>query len=45
MLGTFVFAALFAVLTARLWTKGQREAAEEARLLPLDEAETHGGRR
>jgi hypothetical protein len=39
MLGTFVFAGLFAVLTARLWTRSQREAAAEARLLPLDEGE------
>jgi cbb3-type cytochrome oxidase subunit 3 len=45
MLGTIVFAGLFAVLTARLWTKAQRTAAEEARMLPLEDAERDGGRR
>jgi hypothetical protein len=39
MLGTFVFAGLFAVLVARLWTKSQRTAAEEARLLPLEDGD------
>jgi cbb3-type cytochrome oxidase subunit 3 len=39
MLGTIVFAALFAVLTARLFTRDFRARAEQARQLPLDDGD------
>jgi cbb3-type cytochrome oxidase subunit 3 len=43
MWGTVLFAALWAVLTARLFGPRQRQIAEEARALPL--ADDDGGPR
>ena len=37
MSGTILFLALFVALTARTYTRAQRDAAQAARTLPLDD--------